>query len=106
MKSPLLKSDGMKKVLASLISILIGLIVGAIVVIIVGLTKDTIGTKGMWDGVRLIFIGIFAKGRDASGDLMWGFNARAWGDMLFRATPVIMTGLIPALMALWTASTV
>ena len=96
MKNTLLdiyRKDGTKKVLASLISIFIGLFVGAIAVAIIGLTKENIGIKGMWDGVRLIFIGIFAKGRDATGALEWGFNARAWGDMLFRATPVIMTGL-------------
>ena len=95
MKNTLLniyRKDGTKKVLASLISIFIGLAVGAIAVAIIGLTKDNIGIKGMWDGVRLIFIGIFAKGRPA-GELVWGFNPRAWGDMLFRATPVIMTGL-------------
>ena len=96
MKNTLLdvyRKDGTKKVLASLISIFIGLTVGAIAVAIIGLTKDNIGVKGMWDGVRLIFVGLFANGRDAAGELVWGFNARAWGDMLFRATPVIMTGL-------------
>ena len=96
MKNTLLdiyRKEGTKKVLASLISIFIGLTVGAIAVAIIGLTKENIGLKGMWDGVRLIFIGIFANGRNAAGDLAWGFNARAWGDMLFRATPVIMTGL-------------
>ena len=89
----LLDKDGTKKVFASLLSILIGLTVGAIVVAIVGLTKETIGTKGMWDGVRLIFIGLLNTGRDASGELSWGFNSASWGNMLFRATPVIMTGL-------------
>ena len=93
MKNSLLQNDGIKKVLASLISIIIGLVVGAIVVVIVGLTKETIGVKGMWDGVRLIFFGILADGRDAAGQLAWGFNPTSWGNMLFRATPVIMTGL-------------
>jgi len=96
MKNTLLniyRKDGTKKVLASLISILIGLAVGAIAVAIIGLTKENIGVRGMWDGVRLIFIGIFANGRGTTGQLIWGFNPRAWGDMLFRATPVIMTGL-------------
>ena len=93
MKNSLLKKEGTQKVFASLLSILIGLAVGAIVVAIVGLTKQNIGTAGMWDGVRLIFFGILAKGRDASGALTWGFNPTAWGNMLFRATPVIMTGL-------------
>ena len=93
MKESLLKKDGTKKLLASLLSIVIGLSVGAIVVAIVGLTKENIGARGMWDGVRLIFIGLLAKGRDASGALAWGFNPTSWGNMLFRATPVIMTGL-------------
>ncbi len=89
----LYEKDGTKKVLASLISILVGLLVGATVVVIVGLTKDTISIQGIWDGVRLIFFGILAKGRDASGQLMWGFAGQALGNMLFRATPLIMTGL-------------
>lgn len=89
----LLKKDGTQKLLASLLSIVIGLAVGAIVVAIVGLTKPNIGMAGMWDGVRLIFVGIFANGRNAAGQLAWGFNPTSWGNMLFRATPVIMTGL-------------
>ncbi len=79
--------------LASLISILVGLIVGTIVVVIVGLTKDTITPAGIWDGVRLIFAGILSTGRNAAGQLTWGYNAQSLGNMLFRATPLIMTGL-------------
>jgi len=93
MKESLLKKDGVQKLLASLLSIVIGLFVGAIVVAIVGLTKENIGVKGMWDGIRLIFIGLFANGRNAAGNLAWGFNPASWGNMFFRATPVIMTGL-------------
>ena len=96
MKNTLLniyEKDGTKKVLASLISIFFGLTVGAIVVAIVGMTKDTISGKGIWDGIRLIFGGILCTGRDASGNLAWGFNAQSMGNMLFRATPLIMTGL-------------
>ena len=85
--------EGTKKVLASLISILVGLTVGAIVVVIVGMSKDTITGKGIWDGVRLIFAGILCTGRDVAGNLSWGFGGRALGNMLFRATPLIMTGL-------------
>ena len=91
--NPLLKKDGTRKLFASLLSIVIGLAVGAVVVAIVGLTKSNIGVIGMWDGVRLIFIGILSTGRDAAGQLTWGFNPTSWGNMLFRATPVIMTGL-------------
>ena len=93
MKANLLKKDGVQKLLASLLSIVIGLAVGAIVVAIVGLTKENIGVKGMWDGIQLIFIGLLSKGRDAAGNLAWGFNPSSWGNMFFRATPVIMTGL-------------
>ena len=96
MKNTLLniyEKEGTKKVLSSLISILVGLVVGAIVVVIVGLSKDTITAKGIWDGVQLIFAGILCTGRDAAGNLSWGFAGQALGNMLFRATPLIMTGL-------------
>ncbi len=87
------QKEGTKKVLASLISILIGLFVGTVVVVIVGLVKDTITAKGIWDGVRLIFAGILSTGRDSAGNLTWGYNAQSLGNMLFRATPLVMTGL-------------
>ena len=96
MKNTLLdlyRKNGTQKLLASLISIVIGLLVGAVVVLIVGLIKANIGLQGAWDGMRLILFGVFAKGRDTAGNLAWGFNPRSWGDLLFRAAPVIMTGL-------------
>lgn len=85
--------DGVKKVLSSLISIFIGLVFGALVVFIVGVSKQTISIKGAWEGVRIIFAGIFSTGRSATGSLTWGYNATNLGNMLFRATPLIMTGL-------------
>ena len=100
MKNTLLsiyEKEGTKKVLASLLSIVVGLFVGTLVVIIVGLTKDTITGSGIWDGVRIIFGGILCTGRDAAGNLKWGFNAQNLGNMLFRATPLIMTGLSVAI---------
>ena len=96
MKNTLLnvyEKESTRTVLASLLSILIGLTVGAVVVAIIGLTKSNIGLKGMWDGIRLIYAGILCTGRDTAGHLTWGFNASALGNMLFRATPLIMTGL-------------
>ena len=92
----LYEKDGTKKLLASLLSILIGLTVGAIIVLIVGLTKENIGPKGTWDGVQLIFAGILSTGREA-GKLTWGYNPQSLGNMLFRATPLIMTGLSVAI---------
>ena len=96
MKNTLLtlyRKEGTQKILASLLSILIGLAVGAVAVAIVGISKKNIGFAGAWDGMRLIFFGVLATGRNAAGQLAWGFNPVALGNMLFRATPVIMTGL-------------
>lgn len=89
----LYEKEGTKKILASLLSILIGLTVGSVIVAIVGFTNDSLGAKSVWDGIRLIFGGLFSTGRDAAGALTWGFNPTSIGNMLFRATPLIMTGL-------------
>lgn len=89
----LLNNDSSRKVFASLLSIFIGLGVGAVVATIVGLSKWNIGLTGIWDGIRIIFLGLFSTGRDAVGNLTWGFNPSSWGNMLFRATPLILTGL-------------
>ena len=88
----ILQKDGGRKVVASLLSILAGLVIGAIILVIVGLSKSTIGSGGIWDGVRIIFGGILVTGREG-GVLTWGFNPTSIGTMLFRATPLIMTGL-------------
>jgi len=89
----LLRRDGTAKLLSSLISIVVGLLVGGIVVLVVGLTSDNISTSGALEGFELIFAGILSTGRDAAGNLTWGFNPASIGNMLFRATPIIMTGL-------------
>ena len=85
-------TDGAKSVVSALISILIGMAVGSLIIIIVGLTKDGISTKGIWDGIRLVFMGILSTGREGA-ELSFGFNPVNVGNMLFRATPLIMTGL-------------
>lgn len=89
----LLKSEGFKSLLASIISIIIGLVVGSIVVLITGLCTKSLGAKSAWEGIRIIFGGLISTGRDANGALAWGFNGTNIGNMLFRATPLIMTGL-------------
>lgn len=85
--------DRNQKILSSLISIVIGLAVGGVLVLVVGLLNSKIGVKGAWEGVRIIFAGILSTGRNAAGNLTWGFNSSNLGNMLFRATPLIMTGL-------------
>ncbi len=93
-----LGKDGTKTVLASLLSIIIGMAAGSIIIAIVGLTNKTLGAKSIGDGIRLIFGGLFALPRDAAtGALRFGWNPQMVGNMLFRATPVILTGLSVAL---------
>ena len=93
----LLKKDSTNAVLATVISILIGMFAGAVLILISGLCTPSIGAKGAWEAIRLVFLGLFSTGRDAAGALSFGFNAANFGNMLFRATPLIMTGLSVAL---------
>ncbi len=86
------RSDGVTTVISSLLSILIGLAVGTIIIIAVGFSKDTISTSGIVEGIKLVFLGVFSTGREA-GQLTFGFNPVNFGNMLFRATPLVMTGL-------------
>ena len=98
MKNTLLdlyRKDGVQKVLASLLSIFIGLTVGALVVVIVGIIKG-MPLNGIWDGVRIIYLGVLSTGRE-NGALTWGYNSSSWGNLLFRATPLILTGLSVAI---------
>ena len=96
-KKSLLQKDSVKSVLASLISILFGLLAGTLLILIVGLINEGMGMKAVWDGIRLILLGVFVNGRDAVGNLAFGFNPVSMGNMFFRATPLILTGLSVAL---------
>ena len=91
--SKLWQKDGAKSVLASLISILIGMAVGGVIILVVGLGNKNLGLSGAWEGIRLVFGGLFSTGRNAAGQLTFGFNPTSVGNMLFRATPLILTGL-------------
>ncbi len=89
----ILQKAGVRSVLASVISILIGLLAGAVLVFFVGLFNPAISARGTMDGIKLIMAGVFSTGRDAAGALTFGFNPTNIGNMLFRATPLILTGL-------------
>lgn len=89
----LLLDDRFNAVVSSLISILIGLLVGGIVILLVGIFSSNLGFRSAWEGIRIIFGGLFSTGRDSAGVLTWGFNGTNIGNMFFRATPLIMTGL-------------
>ena len=88
-----LRGNGLNSVLASLISIAIGLLAGCVVIFICGLTNPTLGLNSAWEGIRLVLAGMFSTGRDAVGSLTFGFNPIHMGNLLFRATPIILTGL-------------
>lgn len=90
------KTAGAKSVYSSLISILLGMVVGSLIIIFVGLSKSNITGQGIMDGIKLVFLGVFNTGRTA-GQLTFGFNPVNIGNMLFRATPLIMTGLSVAI---------
>ena len=91
------KSEGAVAVYSALISILIGMAVGAIIVVIAGLSKANISGAGIVEGIKLVFLGVFSTGRNSAGQLTFGFNGVNLGNMLFRAVPLIMTGLSVAI---------
>lgn len=86
------RTDASKAVLSAIISILLGMAVGTLIILFVGLIKPEISNKGIWEGIRLVFLGVFSTGRDG-GSLSFGYNPVNLGNMLFRATPLVMTGL-------------
>ena len=86
-------TDSARSILASILSILIGMAVGCVIVLIVAATSKDLSMASAWEGIRLIFGGLFSTGRTAAGTLTFGFNPTNLGNMLFRATPLIMTGL-------------
>ena len=92
-RSSLLEKEATRSVLASILSIFIGLAVGCIIVLIVGASSKGLSFSSAWDGIRLIVGGLFSTGRDSAGSLTFGFNPTNIGNMLFRATPLILTGL-------------
>lgn len=96
-RTPFLQRAGTRSVLASLLSILIGLLAGSIVILIMGLANSDLGLSSALEGIRLVFLGIFSTGRNAAGDLTFGFNPVNFGNMLFRAMPLILTGLSVAM---------
>ena len=89
----LLGKDSAKSLSASLLSVLIGVTAGALLVLVIAAFDKDITLSSGIEAVKLIFFGIFSKGRADSGEMLFGFSGVNIGNMLFRATPVIMTGL-------------
>ncbi len=92
-RNSLLQREGIRSVAASLLSILVGLLVGSLLIFIVALSSSNLNLQSAWEGIQLIFAGLFSTGRAAAGGLTFGFNPVNIGNMLFRAMPLILTGL-------------
>ena len=58
--SGLMKKEATRSILASILSIIIGLVVGCVIILIVGMTSDTLSPSSAWDGIRLILTNIIA----------------------------------------------
>ena len=89
----LMEKEGFRSIAASLLSVLIGLAAGAVIILTVSMADSSISLKTAWEGIRLMLFGVFSTGREAAGQLTFGFNSANLGNMLFRATPLILTGL-------------
>ena len=73
------------------------MLVGSIIILIVALQSSDLSLSSAWEGIRIVFAGIFATGRDAAGNLTFGYNPVSMGNLLFRAAPLILTGLSVAI---------
>jgi len=91
------REELLRTVLPSVIAICAGLAAGIVFMIIAGMTSPTITGKNVWEGIRLILFGIFSRGRNAAGELVFGFNGIHLGNLLFRSMPLLMCGLSVAL---------
>ncbi len=88
-----LQKDGVRSTIASVLSILAGMLVGSIIILLTAIFSQQMNLQDAADGIRLIFGGLFSTGRNPAGALTFGFNPTNMGNMLFRAMPLIMTGL-------------
>lgn len=90
------KKESVKVTASSLISIFAGLLIGGIILLILSGKKvggTSISIKAGWEGLQLIFAGVFNTGRNDAGSLIFGWNGTNIGNVLFKAMPLIMTGL-------------
>ncbi len=87
---PLLKKSGARSVFASLVSILGGILVGFIVLLLLAVFAEDIPFSEAFSGILIVLGGPLSAG--SAKDVLFQL-----GNMLFQATPLIMTGLSVAL---------
>ncbi|MBR2417472.1 MAG: ABC transporter permease, partial [Clostridia bacterium] len=78
------EKEGFRSASASLLSVLIGVTAGAVIIMLIALLSSEINFKNGIEGVKLLFFGVFSKGRNPAGELLFGFNGTNAGNMLFR----------------------
>ena len=86
----LYKKNGTKSVISSLLCIIAGIFVGWLVLLILALTSDKIPNSDAMRGLGIILAGPFASGGSKN-------IAFVFGDMLFEAAPLLLTGLSVAI---------
>ena len=89
-KTPFFKKAGVSSVIASLVSILGGLAVGFIVLLLISIFNKDMTVSDSLKGIVTVLGGPFSAGN--SKDILFQL-----GNMLFQATPLIMTGLSVAI---------
>ena len=85
-REPFFKKKGVASVISSLICIFAGLLIGFIVLLLISLFNKDMTVSDSLKGIVTVLGGPFSAGN--SKDVLFQF-----GNMLFNATPLIMTGL-------------
>ena len=88
--------DKVKTVASSLISIFVGLFFGCFILLCFSGYNSggiEITFSSCWKAMQLVFLGGFNTGKNANDALVYGWNGVNIGNTLFRAMPLIMTGL-------------
>ena len=76
-----------------MLAIFSGVLIGFVFLLLFALFSPNITGKSAIEAFRILIGGIFYQGRTPTGGLDFGFNPQLFGDMLFRAMPLLMTGL-------------
>lgn len=82
----LIKSDGFKSLLSSIVSILIGLLVGFIAMVVITMVSPNNSISDAFGGLKIMFSGPFSSS-------VTKYVLSNTGNMVFYAVPLIFTGL-------------
>ena len=82
----LIKSDGFKSLLSSIVSILIGLLVGFIAMVVITMVSPNNSIGDAFGGLKIMFSGPFSSS-------VTKYVLSNTGNMVFYAVPLIFTGL-------------